>query len=62
MWTQPLFANLFRLLDPRRPCADADLFAGHHAASLAVAGWIFVGAGHATGEKEKPPSPPTPPI
>src|SRR5262249_22496041 len=21
MWTQPLFANIFRLLDPKRPCA-----------------------------------------
>src|SRR5207245_4491168 len=53
MWTQPLFANLFRLLDPRRPCAMPTYSrATMLRVSLLLAGF-FVGAGHATGEKEE---------
>ena len=53
MWTQPLFARLFKLLDPVRPCAlptysRSTLFR----VTLLLAGF-FVGVGHATGEKEE---------
>jgi tRNA U34 5-methylaminomethyl-2-thiouridine-forming methyltransferase MnmC len=53
MWTQPLFANLYRLLDPRRPCAMPTYSrATMLRVSLLLAGF-FVGRGHATGEKEE---------
>ena len=53
MWTQPLFANLFRLLDPQRPCALPTYSRSTMLrVSLLLAGF-FVGAGHATGEKEE---------
>jgi tRNA U34 5-methylaminomethyl-2-thiouridine-forming methyltransferase MnmC len=53
MWTQPLFANLFRLLDPARPCALATYSRSTVLrVSLLLAGF-YVGAGHATGEKEE---------
>ena len=53
MWTQPLFARLFQLLEPARPCAlptysRSTLFR----VTLLLAGF-FVGVGHATGEKEE---------
>lgn len=53
MWTQPLFANLFRLLDPARPCALPTYSRSTMLrVSLLLAGF-FVGVGHATGEKEE---------
>jgi tRNA U34 5-methylaminomethyl-2-thiouridine-forming methyltransferase MnmC len=53
MWTQPLFANLFRLLDPARPCALPTYSRSTMLrVSLLLAGFV-VGAGHATGEKEE---------
>jgi tRNA U34 5-methylaminomethyl-2-thiouridine-forming methyltransferase MnmC len=53
MWTQPLFADLYRLLDPRRPCALPTYSRSTMLrVSLLLAGF-FVGAGHATGEKEE---------
>ena len=53
MWTQPLFANLFRLLDPARPCALPTYSRSTMLrVSLLLAGF-YVGAGHATGEKEE---------
>ncbi|MDB6034449.1 MAG: hypothetical protein JWM16_4787 [Verrucomicrobiales bacterium] len=53
MWTQPLFASLFRLLDPARPCAMPTYSRSTMLrVSLLLAGF-FVGAGHATGEKEE---------
>jgi len=53
MWTQPLFAGLFRLLDPQRPCALPTYSRSTMLrASLLLAGF-FVGTGHATGEKEE---------
>ena len=53
MWTQPLFANLFRFLDPARPCAMPTYTRSNMIrVSLLLAGF-FVGAGHATGEKEE---------
>jgi tRNA U34 5-methylaminomethyl-2-thiouridine-forming methyltransferase MnmC len=53
MWTQPLFANLFRLLNPARPCALPTYSRSTMLrVSLLLAGF-YVGAGHATGEKEE---------
>jgi tRNA U34 5-methylaminomethyl-2-thiouridine-forming methyltransferase MnmC len=53
MWTQPLFASVFQLLDPDRPCAMPTYSRSTMLrVSLLLAGF-FVGAGHATGEKEE---------
>ena len=53
MWTQPVFAKLFRLLDPLRPCALPTYSRSTMLrVSLLLAGF-YVGAGHATGEKEE---------
>ena len=53
MWTQPLFAGLFQLLDPGRPCALPTYSRSTMLrASLLLAGF-YVGAGHPTGEKEE---------
>jgi len=53
MWTQPLFAKLFRMLDPARPCALPTYSRSTLLrVSLLLAGF-HVGAGHATGEKEE---------
>ena len=53
MWTQPLFADLFKHLDPQRPCAMPTYSRSTMLrVSLLLAGF-FVGAGHATGEKEE---------
>ncbi len=53
MWTQPVFANLFRRLDPAQPCALATYSRSTLLrVSLLLAGF-YVGAGHATGEKEE---------
>ncbi|MDB6022889.1 MAG: hypothetical protein JWQ04_2746 [Pedosphaera sp.] len=53
MWTQPLFADLFRLLDPARPCALPTYSRSTMLrVSLLLAGF-HVGVGHATGEKEE---------
>ena len=53
MWTQPVFAKMFQLLDPQRPCAMPTYSRSTMLrVSLLLAGF-FVGAGHATGEKEE---------
>jgi hypothetical protein len=53
MWTQPLFANIARRLGPARPCAMPTYSRSTMLrVSLLLAGF-FVGAGHATGEKEE---------
>jgi hypothetical protein len=53
MWTQPLFARIFGLLDPARECAMPTYSRSTMLrVSLLLAGF-FVGAGHATGEKEE---------
>lgn len=53
MWTQPLFANLFRLLDPRRPCALPTYSRSTMLRVTLLLAGFFVGLGHATGEKEE---------
>lgn len=53
MWTQPLFARLYQLLDPGRPCALPTYSRSTMLrVSLLLAGF-HVGVGHATGEKEE---------
>lgn len=53
MWTQPLFKRIFELLDPAHPCALPTYSRSTILrVSLLLAGF-YVGAGHATGEKEE---------
>ncbi len=53
MWTLPLFTNLFRLLDPARPCALPTYSRSTILRVTLLLAGFFVGAGHATGEKEE---------
>ncbi|MBI3882488.1 MAG: hypothetical protein HY301_20810 [Verrucomicrobia bacterium] len=53
MWTLPLFMNLFRLLDPSRPCALPTYSRSTILRVTLLLAGFFVGAGHATGEKEE---------
>ena len=53
MWSAPLFANLFRLLDPQRPCAMPTYSRSTMLRVTLLLAGFFVGAGHATGEKEE---------
>ena len=53
MWTQPLFSGLFRLLDPRRPCALPTYSRSTMLRVTLLLAGFFVGVGHATGEKEE---------
>lgn len=51
MWTLPLFTNLFRLLDPQRPCAMPTYSRSTMMRVTLLLAGFFVGVGHATGEK-----------
>ncbi|HLP76852.1 MAG TPA: MnmC family methyltransferase, partial [Candidatus Paceibacterota bacterium] len=53
MWTVPLFTNLFRHLDPERPCALANFTRSTMARTAMLLGGFFVGVGHASGMKEE---------
>jgi tRNA U34 5-methylaminomethyl-2-thiouridine-forming methyltransferase MnmC len=53
MWTLPLFENVFRLLDPVRPCALPTYSRSTLLRVTLLLAGFFVGAGHATGEKEE---------
>lgn len=53
MWTQPLFAQLFRLLDCNRPCALPTYSRSTLLRVTLLLAGFFVGKGHATGEKEE---------
>jgi tRNA U34 5-methylaminomethyl-2-thiouridine-forming methyltransferase MnmC len=53
MWTQPLFANLFRLLSPDRPCSLPTYSRSTMLRVTLLLAGFFVGVGHATGEKEE---------
>jgi len=53
MWTHPLFARVYELLDPARACALPTYSRSTMLrVSLLLAGF-YVGVGHATGEKEE---------
>src|SRR5262249_40590260 len=53
MWTAPLFAALYRLLDPARPCTMPT----YSRSTMLRVAWLlagfYVGAGDPTGEKEE---------
>ena len=53
MWTQPLFANLFRLLSPDRPCALPTYSRSTMLRVTLLLAGFCVGVGHATGQKEE---------
>jgi hypothetical protein len=53
MWTAPLFCDLFRRLDPRRPCAMPTYSRSTMLRVTLLLAGFFVGVGHATGEKEE---------
>ena len=53
MWTLPLFTNLFRLLDPQRPCALPTYSRSTIMRVTLLLAGFYVGVGHATGEKEE---------
>ena len=53
MWTVPLFADLFRRLDPERPCALANYTRSTMARVTMLLGGFFVGVGHPSGLKEE---------
>ncbi|MFO1497612.1 MAG: MnmC family methyltransferase [Verrucomicrobiota bacterium] len=53
MWTQPLFASLFRLLEPNRPCVLPTYSRSTMLRVTLLLAGFFVGRGHATGEKEE---------
>jgi tRNA U34 5-methylaminomethyl-2-thiouridine-forming methyltransferase MnmC len=53
MWTQPLFAHLFQLLDPARPCALPTYSRSTMLRVTLLLAGFYVGVGHATGEKEE---------
>ncbi|HKS36804.1 MAG TPA: MnmC family methyltransferase [Verrucomicrobiae bacterium] len=53
MWTLPLFTRLFQLLDPGRPCAMPTYSRSTMLRVTLLLAGFYVGAGHATGEKEE---------
>ena len=53
MWTTPLFSDLFRRLDPLRPCAMPTYSRSTMLRVTLLLAGFFVGIGHATGEKEE---------
>ncbi len=53
MWTLPVFRNLFRRLDPQRPCALPTYSRSTILRVTLLLAGFFVGVGHATGEKEE---------
>ena len=53
MWTLPLFENLFRTLDPARPCALTSYSRSTLIRATLLLAGFFVGTGHATGLKEE---------
>src|SRR5262249_13487742 len=50
MWTLPLLANIFRQLDPARPCALPTYSRSTMLRVTLLLAGFFVGIGHATGE------------
>ena len=53
MWTLPLFENLYRALDPARPCALTTYSRSTLIRATLLLAGFFVGTGHATGLKEE---------
>lgn len=53
MWTLPLFTRLAAALDPTRPCSLATYSRSTLLRVTLLLAGFYVGAGHATGEKEE---------
>lgn len=53
MWSAPLFSNLFRALDPERPCAMPTYSRSTMLRVTLLLAGFYVGVGGATGEKEE---------
>lgn len=53
MWTAPLFADLFRLLDPARPCVLPTYSRSTMTRVALLLAGFWVGAGRAAGRKEE---------
>lgn len=53
MWTQPVFAGIYRLLDPSRPCALPTYSRSTMLRVTLLLAGFYVGIGHATGHKEE---------
>lgn len=53
MWTAPVFAGLFQLLDPNRPCALPTYSRSTMLRVTLLLAGFYVGVGHATGQKEE---------
>jgi len=53
MWTLPVFENLFRALDPQRPCALTTYSRSTLLRTTLLLAGFYVGVGHATGLKEE---------
>jgi hypothetical protein len=53
MWSEPLFAGLYSLLDPGRPCALPTYSRSTMLRVTLLLAGFRVGVGHATGEKEE---------
>jgi queuine tRNA-ribosyltransferase len=53
MWTQPLFARIYELLDPQRPCALPTYSRSTMLRVALLLAGFYVGVGHATGQKEE---------
>jgi tRNA U34 5-methylaminomethyl-2-thiouridine-forming methyltransferase MnmC len=53
MWTLSVFTDLFRLLDPQRPCLMPTYSRSTMLRVTLLLAGFFVGRGHATGEKEE---------
>jgi hypothetical protein len=53
MWTQPLFASLYRLLAPDRPCALPTYSRSTMLRVTLLLAGFYVGVGHPTGMKEE---------
>lgn len=53
MWTLPLFHDLFQMLAPDRPCAMPTYSRSTMLRVTLLLAGFYVGAGHATGEKEE---------
>jgi len=53
MWTEPVFASLFSLLEPARPCTLPTYSRSTMLRVTLLLAGFYVGVGHATGEKEE---------
>ena len=53
MWTLPVFENLFRALEPSRPCALTTYSRSTLLRATLLLAGFFAGVGHATGMKEE---------